>query len=355
MSDHGRSVFVHAPDWLRLHVREYGAANASTATVVCLPGLTRTVADFDVLAPALAYDPRAAAVQGSGIVKPANIDTLSQSRDGDAGAAPRGGQERQTQNTERAARRVIVLDARGRGLSEYDHNPENYNLLVELGDLLAVLSALAVGRAIFIGSSRGGLLTMHLAAARPTAIAGVVFHDIGPVIGLEGLARLKSYVGKLPQPRNFAEGAAILRQLHHGQFPKLTAEQWLAFAQRSWREREPSTQGCGALEPTYDVRLSRTLEVVDVEQPLPPLWNEFDALSRVPVLVIRGARSDLLSAETVAAMAARHPGLESIEVPDQGHVPLLEGDLVAHIVEFVGRCESSVSPPAQSRSTIGRP
>jgi pimeloyl-ACP methyl ester carboxylesterase len=103
------------------------------------------------------------------------------------------------------------------------------------------------------------------------------------------------------------------------------------------------------------VRLSRTLDAVDIEQPLPPLWNAFDALARVPILVIRGARSDLLSAETVAAMAARHPGLESIEVPDQGHVPLLEGDLVARIAEFVGRCESSEFPPAQRRSMTGRP
>ena len=319
MSKRGRSVFVNAPDGLRLHVREYGTANASAVTVVCLPGLTRTVADFDVLAPALA----------------------------DGALAP--------ETQQRAARRVIALDARGRGLSDYDHNPENYNLLVELADLVAVLTALAVGPAVFIGSSRGGLVTMHLAAARPTAIAGVVFHDIGPVIEPKGLARLKGYVGKLPPPRDFAEGAAILRQLFHEQFPKLTAEQWLAFAQRSWREREPSTQGCDALVPTYDVRLSRTLDAADIEQPLPALWTAFDALARVPILVIRGARSDVLSAETVAAMAARHPGLESIEVPDQGHVPLLEGDLVARIVEFVGRCESSDSPPAQRRSMTGRP
>lgn len=318
MTEGGRSVFVNAPDGLRLHVREYGTANANAGTVVCLPGLTRTVADFDVLAPALAY----------------------------------GAPAPQTQ--QRAARRVITLDARGRGLSDYDHNPENYNLVVELDDLVAVLTALAVGQAVFIGSSRGGLVTMHLAAVRPTAIAGVVFHDIGPVIEPKGIARLKSYVGKLPQPRNFADGADILRQLFHEQFPKLTAEQWLAFAQRSWREREPSMQGGGALLPTYDVRLSRTLEAVDIEQPLPPLWNAFDALARVPILVIRGARSDILSAETVAAMAARHPGLESIEVPDQGHVPLLEGDLVARIAEFVGRCESSVDAPAQRRSETGR-
>jgi pimeloyl-ACP methyl ester carboxylesterase len=307
MPDSGRSIFVTAPDGLRLHVREYGAHNASAAAV-CLPGLTRTVADFEVLAPALA---------------------------------------------ESGSRRVICLDARGRGLSEYDRNPENYNLLVELGDVVAVLTALAVGPAVFIGSSRGGLETMYLGMAHPSAITGVVLHDIGPVIEPRGLAGLKGYVGKLPQPRTFAEGGDILRQLFQSQFPKLTVEQWLAWAQRTWRLREPaSAKAEGVLVPTYDIRLARTLDAVDIEQPPPPLWNEFDALARVPILVIRGARSELLSAETVAAMAARHPGLESIEVADQGHVPLLEGELVARIVEFVVECgKRPLSPQAGQGSS----
>jgi len=293
VAEAGRSIFVSAPDGLRLHVREYGTRAAASTAVVCLPGLTRTVADFEALAPVLASD---------------------------------------------GARRVVALDSRGRGESEYDRNPENYNLLVELGDLVAVLIALAVGPALFIGSSRGGLLTMHLGVAHPTAIAAVVLHDIGPVIEPKGLARLRSYVGKMPQPRSFSEGADILRQLFHGQFPNLTAEQWLASAQRAWRMRD------GALVPTYDVKLSRTLTAIDIERPLAPLWNEFDALKRLPMLVIHGARSDILSAATVAAMAVRHPGMQTIEVADQGHVPLLEGE------ELIGRLASFVA-----RSTGGTP
>lgn len=286
-SDQGRSVFVSAPDGLRLHLREYGPRLGPKRPVVCLPGLTRTAADFDVLAPAL------------------------------AAVGPR---------------RVIALDSRGRGQSEYDRNPDNYNLLVELGDLVAVLTALSVGPAVFIGSSRGGLLTMQLGVAHPTHIAGVVLHDIGPVIEPKGLARIRSYVGKLPQPRNLAEGADILRQVFHAQFPDLTAEQWLATAQRAWRLQD------GALKPTYDVRIARPLGAIDIEQPLPPLWNEFDSLIRVPMLVIRGANSDILSAATLAAMAVRHPGMETIEVPGQGHVPLLEGDVVSRVRDFVIKC-----------------
>lgn len=293
LAETGKSSFVSAPDGLRLHVREYGSRSAQKLAAVCLPGLTRTVADFDALAPALAK------------------------------AGPR---------------RVLAVDLRGRGQSEYDRNPENYNLLVELGDVVAILIALAVGPAVFIGSSRGGLLSMQLAVAHPTAMAGVVLHDIGPVIEPKGLARLRSYVGKLPQPRNFAEGAEILRSVFHGQFPNLVPEQWLAGAERTWRQGHE-----GGLTLTYDVNLSRTLSAIDIETPLPPLWNEFDALGRLPMLVIHGERSDILSAATVAAMAARHNGMEVIEVPDQGHVPLLDsGDIIQRVTDFVARCDETV-------------
>jgi pimeloyl-ACP methyl ester carboxylesterase len=293
--DAGQDLFVTAQDGLRLHVRQYGARPSPGIPVVCLPGLSRTVADFDALAPRLASD---------------------------------GGLKR----------RVIAIDSRGRGQSEYDSNPENYNLAAEVADVVAVLTALGVGHAVFIGSSRGGILTMLMGVAHPTAIAGVVLHDIGPVIEPKGLARIKSYLGKMPQPRTFAEGAEILQHLFGGQFPKLTAEQWLAAAQRTWRVQDDE------LKPTYDVRLARTLADLDIERPLPSLWNEFDALVRVPMLVIHGTNSDILSAATVEAMALRHPGMQSIEMPDQGHVPALEGDdIISMVLQFVAGCEAARS------------
>jgi pimeloyl-ACP methyl ester carboxylesterase len=291
--DAAKSIFVTAQDGLRLHVREYGLRTAPGVPVVCLPGLARTVADFDSLAPALAND-------------------------------------------DQRNRRVVVIDSRGRGQSAYDSNPDNYNLAVELADVVTVLTALGVAPAVFVGSSRGGLITLLMAVAHPTAIAGVVLHDIGPVIEPKGLARIKSYVGKLPRPRSLEEGSEILRRLFYAQFPKFTAEQWLGAAQRTWRSDD------GELVPTYDVRLARTLADIDIERPLPPLWNEFGALSRVPLLVIRGANSDILSAATVTAMGARHPKMQAIEVADQGHVPLLEGDdLLRRIAAFVATCETA--------------
>jgi pimeloyl-ACP methyl ester carboxylesterase len=302
-----RSRFVTAQDGLRLHVREYGARTSPTLPVVCLPGLARTVADFDALAPALAH-----------------------------GQPPR---------------RVIAIDSRGRGRSDYDKNPENYNVAVELGDVVTILTALGIGPAVFVGSSRGGLLTMLLAVAHPTAIAGAVLHDIGPVIEPKGLARIKSYVGRLPQPRSFAEGAEILRRLFSAQFPKLSTEDWLAMAQRTWKDK------AGALVPTYDVRLTQNLAEIDIERPLPPMWAEFGALARVPVLVIRGANSDILSAETVIAMQERNPALEAIEVPDQGHVPVLAGKkLLDSIAAFVARCDAAANrtapPPDNARTDV---
>jgi len=296
--DQGRSIFVATQDGLRIHLREFGVSTTSGLPVLCLPGLTRTVADFESLALALA-----------------------------------------------STRRVIAIDSRGRGQSDYDQNPENYNLAVELADIVSVLGALAIGPALFIGSSRGGILTMLLAAAHPVAVAGAILHDIGPVIEPAGLARIKGYVGKLPQPGSFAEGADILRREFQIQFPKLTDEQWLAAARRAWKVEH------GVLAPTYDVRIAQSFAKADDGQPMPTLWKEFDALARVPVLVIRGANSDILSAATVATMRARHPGLELIEVADQGHVPLLEGaEVVSYIGRFVERCDSITPTSARAIS-----
>ena len=292
LRDPGVDLFVTAEDGLRLHVRQYGSHSDPGLPVVCLPGLSRTTADFDALAPVLATD---------------------------AGLK----------------RYVVAIDSRGRGLSEYDSNPENYNVIVELADVATVLTKLGIGPAIFVGSSRGGILTMLMGATRPDAIAGVVLHDIGPVIEPAGLTRIKSYVGKIVQPRTFEDGAAILSNLFAAQFPKVTAMQWLAAAHRAWRKEGAE------LKPTYDARLALPLAGVDTEKPLPALWKEFDALVGVPMLVIRGANSDILSAETVEAMAARHPGMQFIVVPDEGHVPVLAGYIVTKVAQFATACDNT--------------
>lgn len=291
MGDPGfESRFITAPDGIRLHVRYYGGDRAGGVPVICLPGLARTAADFDPLARSLAGDPR-------------------------------------------HPRRVIAIEYRGRGQSDYDQ-PQNYTVAVELADILAVVEKLGIGPAIFVGTSRGGIITMVLATVRPDLIAGAVLNDIGPVLDPAGLKRIRSYVGKLPQPRDFDEAADILRLLFQPQFPKLSTSDWLASAHRTFKTEN------GRLVPTYDVRLASALDGIDLEKPVPDLWPQYDALAKVPVMVIRGALSDLLSAQTVAAMRKRKPSLEVLEIADQGHAPLLaEPETIERIRLFIDGVE----------------
>jgi pimeloyl-ACP methyl ester carboxylesterase len=285
-------TWVRAQDGLKLHVREWGPRTAEALPVVCLPGLSRNGADFEPLA---------------------------------TGLTAKG----------KTPRRVVALDSRGRGKSEYDRYPANYSVPVELADLIAVLTALEIGRGVFVGTSRGGILAMLLGAMRPSVIAGCVLNDIGPVIEAKGLARIKSYVGKVPQASSFQDAGNTLRRLFGSQFPRLEDRDWLAFARRTFRELG------GRIVPDYDPKLAATLQDVDLEQPLPAMWSEFDSLARVPMMLIRGANSDLLSAATAEAMRRRRASLELVVVADQGHAPLLaDAETVERIASFIERCDN---------------
>jgi pimeloyl-ACP methyl ester carboxylesterase len=291
MADKGYAdLYVSASDGLKLFARDYGSRHAALP-VVCLPGLARTSADFHDLALALSQD-------------------------------------------ERRPRRVLALDYRGRGRSAYDRNWRNYDLQVELGDVLQVLTAAGIGEAAVIGTSRGGLIAMALSAARPALLRGVVLNDIGPVLEGKGLARIRGYVGKLPSPRDYVDGGNILKSLFDAQFPRSSDEEWQALARTTWKTED------GRLVPDYDPALRRVLEGIDLEKPVPALWFLFAGLKGVPVMVLRGGNSDLLSVETLAAMAAAHPDLEAVTIPDQGHVPALRGrEMIQRLRRFVVRVE----------------
>ncbi len=261
-------------DGLRLFARAWGPQDGSEPPIVCLPGLSRNARDFERLA---AYF-----------------------------SAPSG-----------LSRRVIALDYRGRGGSEWALDWHSYTLPVEQLDILALLGHAGIAHADFIGTSRGGLHIMMLAAGTPGLIRKAVLNDIGPVIEAEGLRRISTTVGIKPAHATWDAAAQALRREQGAIFPKLDDGDWLGYARQIFRERD------GKIIADYDPALGKTLEDMDFSNAPPPLWELFAALQDVPVMAVRGALSDILSAETVAEMDARHSRFSHVAVPDQGHAPLL--------------------------------
>ncbi len=270
-----RDIFYTSFDDLKLYARHYAAPDEKLRSVVCLPGLTRNARDFHYLASYLSRHPE----------KPRN---------------------------------VYCLDYRGRGRSQYDRNWRNYVPYIELIDTLDFLAIRGLQRVTVVGTSRGGLIAMLMATVRPTAMGAVVLNDIGPVIETRGLARIVGYVGRMPVPKTWPEAVMLLREMNERAFPDLDEAQWEELAQALFDERK----GRPAL--AYDRRLARAFGTIDLSQTIPDLWPQFVALGQVPAFVIRGANSDVLSAETLKAMVTRHPNLRAMTVPDQGHAPLLK-------------------------------
>jgi pimeloyl-ACP methyl ester carboxylesterase len=216
--------------------------------------------------------------------------------------------------------RVIVVDLRGRGQSDYDDDANNYNPIVEAQDVMLIMDRLRLDPPVLIGTSRGGIIAMMIASMRLNPFSGVVFNDIGPVIELEGLLKIKSYVGKAKVPETWDEAEEWVTRYTNKSFPGLTTAECERMTRRLFRD----VGGKPVFD--YDPKLSNGLEFLNPMTILPQLWPQFAALTATPALVIRGALSDILSEATVAAMAAAHPGLQSHVVPAQGHAPLLEDD-----------------------------
>ena len=293
--DLATSRFATAPDGLRLHYRDIGPSTSAVLPVVCLPGLTRTAEDFD---------PLAAYLSSAG-----------------------------------TPRRVLSLDYRGRGLSAHDTDSSHYTVAIEAADVLAVMAAAGVDEAVFVGTSRGGLITMVIASFQPHCIQGTVLNDIGPVLDPAGLERIRGYVGKLPIPRDWAEAVGIVKTYAGQHFTGLSDDDWMAFAQTTFWDRE------GALTIRYDPALMRALQDLDTAD-LPTLWPQFEALRRAPLLVIRGEHSDLLSTETADAMVRRHPDSRLVTVKGQGHAPLLrDPPTLASLGAFILHCDSLQDVP----------
>ena len=270
-----RDIYYESFDDLQLYARHYPAPDERFRSVICLPGLTRNIRDFHTLATYLSTHPE----------KPRN---------------------------------VYCLDYRGRGRSQHDPNWRNYVPYIELLDTLDFLTVQGLHRVGIVGTSRGGIIAMMMAALRPTAMGAVVLNDIGPVIETRGLARIVGYVGRMPVPKTWADAVQIMREINGRGFPHFTDSQWDQMARGVFEERR------GRLVLAYDRKLGRAIGTVDLSRPVPDMWPQFVALGQVPAFVLRGENSDVLSAETLEAMVERHPNLRAMTVPEQGHAPVLQ-------------------------------
>lgn len=271
-------------DNLRLHYRDY-AGRDDRPPILCIPGLTRNVRDFEPIAERLAGEWR-----------------------------------------------VICVELRGRGESAYAKDAMSYVPLVYLQDLIALLDELALPKFIGIGTSLGGIMLMLLATARGGQMAGALLNDIGPDLAPAGLERIGNHVGTGgPQP-TWVHAARAVAEVQGVIYPKWRLQDWLRFAKRLYRL---NSQGRMVLD--YDQRIAEPFRVPGGEAGF-NLWPAFEAMTNMPLALVRGANSDLLSAETAAAMQAKIPSLDVTVVPRVGHAPTLEEpDAVAAVDRLLAR------------------
>ena len=271
-------------DGLRLHYRDY-AGSADRPVIVCMPGLTRNVRDFEGLAARLSPEWR-----------------------------------------------VITVDFRGRGESAYAKDAMSYVPLTYVQDVERLLTDLKIDRFVAFGTSLGGIVTMLLAATGHAKLAGAVLNDVGPVIEAAGLDRIKGYVGKTSSWPTWIHAARALGETNAVVYPAYKLEDWLAMAKRLYR----LTRG-GRIVPDYDKNIAEPFRLPGGEAGV-DLWPALDAMRDVPSLIVRGALSDVLSDATAVAMKDRLRAADYVTVAGAGHAPTLdEPEAVAAINALLAR------------------
>lgn len=286
MSTAYQDRYWSSADGLKLHFRDYPGRD-DRPPVLCLHGLTRNARDFAGLAQHLAGEWR-----------------------------------------------VIVPETRGRGESEYARDSSTYVPSTYVADLEKLLAEEGIGRFVSIGTSMGGLMTMIMAARDAGRLAGVVLNDIGPEVNPAGLARIGGYVGQGRSFSTWMHAARSLQEVQGAAFPDYDIEMWLEMARRTMVLGQN-----GRISFDYDMTIAEPFRDVSTAVP-PDLWPSIDALAGVPLTLLRGELSDLLSEDTVAKMRTRHPGMQSVTIPRVGHAPTLDepearaaiDDLLAHVV-----------------------
>lgn len=256
-------------DGLELFCRDF-PCDSTRAPVVCLPGLTRNSRDFED------FNPRIATV-----------------------------------------RRVLSPDFRGRGYSSWDPNWRNYHPATYVNDVWTLMHEMGIDRSILVGTSLGGLVAMIMAAQHPERVVAIVLNDVGPEVAAEGLARISQYSGKLPPVSNWREAREQAREVYGIAWRDLDEDYWDRLARRGYRER-----GSGKPRLDMDPNIGRALR--EIGPGTDDLWQVFAALDEIPVLVLRGAMSDILSDDILTEMKTRKLDLHVAVIPNRGHVPLLD-------------------------------
>lgn len=259
---------------LALYARDYpGASGPARCPVLCIHGLTRNSADFEDVAPWIAS-------QG---------------------------------------RRVLAVDVRGRGRSDRDSDPKRYHPKVYAADMLTLLDRLGIARAVFVGTSMGGIITMAVAMKRLNAIAAAVLNDVGPVISMKGLTRIAGYVGKGRAVETWDDAAAYIKSINETAFPDNTMADWQVWARRTFRSDE-----AGRVALDYDPQIAASIQGAKLKPTSLAAKLLYRRLARNrPTLLIRGALSDLVENAEADYMRRAAPSLVYAEVPGVGHAPML--------------------------------
>jgi pimeloyl-ACP methyl ester carboxylesterase len=280
--------WYHSDDGLRLYARDYACRDpdrVDAATILCMHGLTRNCADFADLAEHLC--------------------------------------ERY---------RVITVDQRGRGRSDYDPVVANYTPVTYVQDMFTLLDKLALQETILVGTSMGGLMAFLMATTQPGRVKAMLINDVGPELDPRGLARIRGYVGKAQPVRTWEEAVAQARSVNQVAFPDFSDRQWLDFTRGIYQEED------GVPVLAYDPAIAAPMEEEGSGAIPPNLWPVFESITGIPMLVVRGTLSDILAMSCVEAMLRRKPDLQVAEIPNRGHAPTLTepASLVA-IDAFLGQ------------------
>jgi pimeloyl-ACP methyl ester carboxylesterase len=266
-------------DGLRLHFRDY-AGDPSRPPIVCIPGLTRNARDFEGVAERLS-----------------------------------------------GRWRLICVDLRGRGASEHAKDPMTYLPARYADDIEDLLREQGLARAVFFGTSLGGIVTMLLAQRGSSRIAGALINDIGPVLETRGLDKIRGYVGRSQNWPTWLHAARAIKEAQGDRYPDWKIEDWIAYAKRLCR-----MTANGRVVFDYDMRIAEPFKVPGGEAGF-DMWDAWRGLVGVPTLLLRGELSDLLSAETERRMKEEVPTLETVLVPRVGHAPTLDEPEAAEAIE----------------------